>query len=47
MATTKAKRGNKKSARLGKGKELRPVKPLAEISLNFSTVKYDYKPQTQ
>jgi hypothetical protein len=45
MATTKEKRGIKNPARLEKGKALRPVKPLAQISLTFNTVKSGYKPQ--
>jgi hypothetical protein len=45
MATTKGKRGIKKSARLEKGKALRPVKALAQISLTFSTIKSGSKPQ--
>jgi hypothetical protein len=45
MATTKGKRGIKKSARMTKGKALRPVKPLEAIHFNFGTVGTKYTQQ--
>jgi hypothetical protein len=48
MATTKGKRGIKKSARLKKGKVLRPVKPLKEtVTFTFGNISAKYKPQLQ
>ena len=46
MATTKGKRGIKKSARLKKGMVLRPVKPLKEtVSFTFGTTTVQYTKQ--
>jgi hypothetical protein len=46
MATSKGKRGIKKSATMKKGKALQPVKPLTEnISLSFGNPKITYKSQ--
>ncbi len=46
MATTKGKRGIKKSARMKKGKRLQAVKPLTEtVSLKFDKPIVVYTPQ--
>jgi hypothetical protein len=50
MATSKGKRGIKKSAKMKKGKALQPVKPLAvqpleggeSMSIPYGTFKYTY-----
>jgi hypothetical protein len=46
MATTKGKRGTKKSTTMKKGKALLPVKPLKEsIKLPYNTVIVTYSNQ--
>jgi hypothetical protein len=52
MATTRGKKGIKKSARMNKGKTLQTVKPLTKpmpgtesISLNFDKPSFEYKQQ--
>jgi hypothetical protein len=43
MATTKGKKGIKKSARMKKGKRLQAVKPLEEaISFNYGKLGVEY-----
>jgi hypothetical protein len=44
MATTKGKRGIKKSATMKKGKALQPVKPLT-IKLPYGTIEVKYTHQ--
>ncbi|MGA8035134.1 MAG: hypothetical protein WA823_10480 [Candidatus Acidiferrales bacterium] len=45
MPTAKAKKGTQKSAAVKKGKALKTVKPLTEMSIPYTKVEWSYKTQ--